>query len=525
MFLKLVLHLGNDELVCVPWRFGRPLSERRFATSEHGYAQFTEWLRDWQNVPTRLVVDLIEEDFRVETLPHLRGRDRRVVIERRLAQLYRATPFRLAVMQGREAGGRRDDVVLCTAITQTDSLVACLDALARWRIPMLGVYPAALLGEQLLRRLRVDAEQLVLVTLLPRDALRMSFFQRGRLRFSRISQPAPDATGSIAAGLREETRRTLQYVGAQSWFVRNVPVGTLLIAEAADADRLAAVWQDTESPLQVISPLAVARRLGTRVQPSAANATGLLLHLLMLHPPREQLAPRERTRDGWLWRLRSLIFAASSAVALGAAVLAGLDVVTALDVRESSARLTSELAIRRDEIAQAQARMPVSSLSPDRMSALVRFDRNEVEGAPQFTPLLQGISRALDGAPDLRLRRVVWTTSTARPAPAAKGVMPVSGSSNGPRTDNQVLTGLIRRHWYQEARIEGEIAESSRDPALADQAVERLAAALRGPGLDVEVARPPYDLDPAHGLGSNAIELTGRSPQFVLRVSGEAAKP
>ena len=124
MFTYHVIHLSNAEIVCLPWRFGRPVAEHRFANDEAGLAAFSTYLRDWQNIPTRIVVDLIEEDLRVETLPHLRGRDRRVVLERRLSQLYRATPFRLAVLQGRETTGRRDDIALCTAITQNESFVA-----------------------------------------------------------------------------------------------------------------------------------------------------------------------------------------------------------------------------------------------------------------------------------------------------------------------------------------------------------------------------------------------------------------
>lgn len=517
MFTRQVIHLSNDEIVCVPWRLGRPLAERRFAASDPGFAAFADYLRDWQNVPTRIAVDLIEEDFRVETLPHLRGRDRAVVLERRLTQLYRGTPFRMAALQGREAAGRRDDIALCTAITQNEGLVACLDALARWRIPVLGVYPAAVLGEPLLRGLRVDAEQLVLVTLLRRDVLRISFFQRGRLKFSRISQPVADDSGGIAVELREEMRRTLQYVGSQAWFLRSTPVRTLLIAEPEDASRLASVWQDTESPLQVIAPATVARRLGLRAVPARSSATGILLHLLMQRPPQEQLAPRERTRDGRLWYVRSLLFAASTLIAACALLFATLDVLDGLSVRDDAARLSAQLAARRGEIAAAQAQLPASAISPDRMSALVRFDRNEVQGVPRLTPFLAELSLALQNQPDLRLRRLVWLATPRRPAPAGSPLTPVA---IGARGDNTVLSGLLPRSWYQEVRLEGEIEGDSREPGRAIAAVDRLAADLRRPGLEAAVTRPPYDLSPVHPLASGSVRLGARNPDFVLRLIG-----
>lgn len=521
MLTSLILHLGNDEIVCVPWRFGRPQGEVRFACSGVGFSALTNHLRDWQNVPTRILVDLIEEDFRVETLPHLRRGDRAQVIARRLGQLYRATPFRAAVIQGREASGRRDDIALFTAITQNDSLVACLDALGHWRIPVLGVYPAAALGEPLLRALKVDIEQLVLVTRVSAGALRISFFQHGRLKFSRISQPVPDANGSIAAELREEMRRTLQYVGSQAWFLRGAPVRTLLIADGDDAKHLSANWQDNDSPLQVIAPQAVARRLGARFVPAHSNATGLLMHLLMQARPAEQLAPRERTQDGRLWQVRRLLFSASALTALVALVLAGSDVLGGLTVREDSTQLAAALQARDGEIAAAQAQLPSSSMSPDRMSALVRFHRNEVLAVPKFVSAMQSLSRALEGSPGLQLRRLHWRATAQRPpAPNGEGAPPAPTVG---RSEGSVLTGLMPRPWFQDLRIEGEVSDPAAEQGTAVAAVEALAGALRRPGLDVGVIRPPFDLDPRHALSSSSMELPGRKPEFVIRVSGTGA--
>jgi hypothetical protein len=519
LFTRQVIHLSNEEIVCLPWRRGQPLGERRFSTTPAGFADFKAYLRDWQNVPTRIAVDLIEEDFRVETLPHLRARDRKIVLERRLTQLYRATPFRAASLQGRESTGRRDDIALCTAITQSDSLVACLDALAHWRIPVLGVYPAAVLGETLLRVLRVEAEQLVLITLLRSDAIRISFFQKGRLKFSRISQPAAGEAGSFAGELREEVRRTLQYVSSQSWYLRGTAVRTLLVADPPEADTLAAVWSEGDPALQVVSPREIARRLGLRTMPAHSNATGLLLQLLMAQPPREQLAPRERTRDGRLWYARTALFSASALIAFGALVLAGFDFLQAFEVRDDTGRLASALAERRHAIATTQSQLPVSVVSPDRMSAVVRFERNERQRVPALLPFLQELAHALEGAPGLRLRRVSWTATARRPDPLS---VPAAGAATPPvgRAAMEVISGLSPRTFWQEIRIEGQLDSELRSPGPAIAAVENFAASLRRQGLEAAVVRPPFDLDPARQLGSSMMGSSGRSPDFVLRLIG-----
>jgi hypothetical protein len=524
MLTSQLIHLSNQDIVCLPWRRGRPLAEHRFSTSAEGLAAFGEYLRDWQFVPVRIAVDLIEEDFRIETIPHLRAGDRKVVIRRRLAQLYRGTPFRMAAVQGREASGRRDDILLCTAITQSEGLTACLDVLARWRIPILGVYPAAILGEQLLKQMRVEAEQLLLITLLSEGAVRISFFQKGRLKFSRISQADPGSGVSLAAGIRDEARKTMQYVASQAWYLRSMAVRTVLLADQDDAAELIPAWADSDPPLQLVAPVALARTLRMPRPPAHSSATGVLLHLLMLHPPAEQLAPRERMRDGMLWYVRATLFAASGLIAAVALVLAAVDVLNALNVREETEQLRQALATRLLDVARMQRQMPASAVPPDRMSAVVRFHRNEVLGAPRPLAFLQSLSLALDAAPDLRLLRVHWVTSTQRPPANAALGADAPARLPGPGS-NPILSGLQPREFYQDIRIEGEVDAGNVDPGSAIRSVEALAERLRAPQRQIQVLRAPYDLDPAHGLAAGAMHPLGSGASFVVRVLAKGPAP
>ena len=501
----------------MPWRLGRPLAEFRFPITDAGEAAFSDFLRNWQNIPVRLVVDLIEEDFRIETLPHLRGMDRRSVLARRLTQLYRGSPFRTAVIQGRETSGRRDDIALCTAITQSEGLVTWLDILARWRIPLLGIYPAAVLGEALLRAARIEAEQLQLITLLGDGAVRISFFQRGRLKFSRISQPEAGEVRSIADSVREEARKTLQYVGAQSWFLRNAPVQIMVIADAQDARALRGAWTGADSLPTIVSPVDLAQRLGMQRMPSGSSTTGLLLHLLMRRRPSEQLAPRDRTRDGRLWYVRSALFGVSILIAAVAMGLAAIDITQGFNERDATRSLRDTLAADNAQLGQLQARMPASEVSPDRMSAVVRFQHNEIARSPGPLAFLQDLSRALDGQSGLQLRSVQWNVGASPPNPTAgpNGTLDTTALT---RTESMLLTSLTPRPFYQEIRVEGAVVPFTGDHGLAVRSVDALAADLRAPERTVQVVRPPFDFDPHHPLSGGALSDLNHEASFVLRI-------
>ena len=84
-------------------------------------------------------------------MPHLRGGDREAVLGRKMAQLYRASTFRHAIVQDREAEGRRDDRVLYHAITNPDLLKPWLVAIEQAEVPLEGIYSSAVLSVRLLK--------------------------------------------------------------------------------------------------------------------------------------------------------------------------------------------------------------------------------------------------------------------------------------------------------------------------------------------------------------------------------------
>ena len=128
---KHFLYLTNDKLIALIWRNGAIVERDVFNPGEADTPEFAEYLSKHRDQPAYLICDLIEEDFRTDTIPHLRGNDQDAVLGRKLSQLYRASSFRHAIVQGREDEGRRDDRVLYHAVTTPDLINPWLAALDR----------------------------------------------------------------------------------------------------------------------------------------------------------------------------------------------------------------------------------------------------------------------------------------------------------------------------------------------------------------------------------------------------------
>ena len=77
---KILLFLGADSFHAYTWKNGVLSVEQRFADNPDGKEQFAAFLQNHPD-PAYLLTDLIEEDFRYETVPHLRGGERTALIQ------------------------------------------------------------------------------------------------------------------------------------------------------------------------------------------------------------------------------------------------------------------------------------------------------------------------------------------------------------------------------------------------------------------------------------------------------------
>ena len=127
MFAKIVLCVTNHRLLAGLWRFGRLVSHQAFENNPQGLDGFSRYLHRHQGIRLYLLVDAIEEDYRLETLPHTMGRARHEIVTRKLNQLYRSTPYRTAHFIGREDGKRRDDRFVFAALNSADFLQGWVD--------------------------------------------------------------------------------------------------------------------------------------------------------------------------------------------------------------------------------------------------------------------------------------------------------------------------------------------------------------------------------------------------------------
>ena len=209
-----VLYLDATQLVAWGWRAGEVTLRGRFANDAEGHAQFAEFLRQRRDSLFLLLCDLVDEAFVAESVPFVRGGDRVSLLRRKLAQHFFGTPFTCAHSLGRLRSGRRDEQMLFCALTRPAHLEPWLAALRGAEAALSGIHSVPLVSEPILERLRLTEGQTLLLGISP-AGVRQSFFEGGRLRFSRLTPLSALSSNDLPRACAEEARRLHPYLLGQ----------------------------------------------------------------------------------------------------------------------------------------------------------------------------------------------------------------------------------------------------------------------------------------------------------------------
>jgi hypothetical protein len=516
---KQLYYLTNHELTAYERTGSSLVLARTFENNAAGWEQFGEYLELAPPVPSYLLVDLIEEDFQRENVPHVSGRGRQALLERRTSQLYRDTPFRHAQLQGREKEGRKDDRYLFSALTNADLPKPWLAALQAKTVPVVGMYSLASLSQQLFNKLGLDQGRPVLLVSHQSSGLRQSYFHEGMLRFSRLTPLFDHSPERLAETFDIETAKTRQFLASTRLLNRGEQVQVVVIANAESIDALRHPVRDSaDVALRLLDITEVQALLKVGQFDTSGACEGMFLSLLASLRLPSHFPLRDLRHYYQLLQTRMALYVASGVLALGAVAWAASDVLTILDLRRQEQQFDQEAAGIDKRYKAIVGTMPVTTVSPHNMKSVVDLERMIDKNVPLPSVHLALLAGALDAVPEVKIHKLHWQAGNPAtlllpvdpsvPPPPA-GLAPEAAQLGIPGASAQMLT------------LEGEIVPFNNDYRAALDSVNRLAAQIkRHPGVQAEVVSPPIDTRTTAKLesstGGEAGENTAR---FTLKLS------
>jgi len=428
------------------WSGGELLEPLWFGADEDGLTEFALYLAHAPHDPVYLLVDVVEEEFREESIPHVMGNDRRSLIRTRLNRLFRDPTYSYAVVQGRDTDGRRDDRVLFTALIRPDLLSPWIGQIAKHKIPLAGVYSLPIVSETLIKQMPVDSDHALLVTLQSTGGLRQTFFYNRRVKLSRLAIMPPGETPGHASYVLGEIEKIRRYLNSLRQLPHESPLDVYVIGTR---DLLADITRQSPDSLTTRHHLfeldEVAEMVGMKGPYGSDSSDRIFAHLLAKKRLPNQYAPPSQTRHNIMYRTRIGLLAASAVLVVVSLFISGTNVVEGVIAVGDSASARQQTAFYNERYEIARQRMPKIPAEPQDIKAAVEMAQKL--RAYKTTPraMVVTLSAGLADFPQLKLESIDWLTSTDPDKPIGSrhqraNLRPRANSARRYRPSRQLVT-------------------------------------------------------------------------------------
>ncbi len=485
---RTLLFLSADHFQAYSWEKGKLSDAHYFSNDSDGREGFSIYLQQHKE-PALLLVDVIEEDFRHDSVPHLIGSNKRALIERKFEQYYRNTLFRQAKLLHRQADGRRDDEMLFSALTNPQRISPWLDTLLINGTPLIGIYSLPNISTPLLKD--IDSDHVLLLTWEEHAGLRQTYFNNKRLHFSRLT---PFSSNNVCSDVVvKETPRTQQYLKSLSLPPPGEILDVYIICHASDQATLSDKLESTSDlHYHFLDIQTVGDRIKSKDTYKDSNATTLFLHLLASKPPVSHYATAEHTRYYILWQLRWILFGLAAVIALVGALWSSLSFWQASDYTSETEPLLSQAAQLNQKTETIKRQFPITTVPAADMKAAVTAMRTFDNYYPVPEAILYSLTNVLNEYTKISPGKIEWKSSPADAAPSSYPAQIIS--------------------------FDGELIGFGNDYRSALDYLERFQKTLTNNGYIVSTQKTPLDISSKGSINGDFQSPVNKSAAFSLQL-------
>lgn len=534
MRIEHVIHLAGGRVSLYSWNRDRFAGVGQWDLAPGRLTPLLDSLQVGAAGPIGIIADQVEEEHIRDKVARLRPRDQKALLARRLARAFTRTPYRTALLQGRDHDDPPGQRVLFCALTNPDALNPLLAELRQARLPVAVVTSPALLCGPILQKLRpgvVAGAATMLVSRQGDGSLRLTFFRGTELAGSRLLRNSVAAPPGDLERLLRQLEESVRYFEPAFAPSAANPVEVLLLAEP-ELDLLQPEFPPAGSEawhLRTPSMASLTAALSVRATVASGRAEHLYVELLRRHSPAGNFAEAADLRYFQLHRVRSLAKAACVTLAGTGLLAAGLNTMGIVEARSAltdtrKARDTVNAALQSHDQAEGDA----DPLEMQRtVAAWEALRRHRIDPRE----LLTAVSRAVSEQPRIQVDSIQWTpmvrvVNTPEGDEAGNDQPQVPEAGSGEAADESMTEAVQRVR----ISVMGRIEPFDHNYSLAFTELQRFMDRLRADPRVVNVVarKQPLDVNPRSTLsGEMSRERREEEAAFavdiVMRMQDESA--
>ncbi len=522
---KIVLCATANSLLAGLWRAGKLQGHQTFANEEAGHQAFAAFLQQYPETPVYLIVDAVEEDYRLESLPHTSGNAQRELVTRKLNQFYRGMEYRTAHFINRDKDKRRDDNFLFVALNNDDFLEHWVTVIQAVEAQLVGIYLLPMLSQVLVKQLKLMAPHILLCEKLA-SGLRQTYLHNGRLRVSRLVSNVPTTASQLGYFYLVETEKTRLYLMSQRFISRETPLNLVLLSVDGVTQQISqAISQDQGLECSDVSLAALVKSMG--LSADLVKQTPELLHMQLLANGHlvDNLAPDSLTKNSQFAKIKQGIKIATAIIGVVGLAAAGWMFKQGLDNKAALNQALQDTAIQQQHYDEVAKNFPVTPIGANDLRAAVELDSMITSYPKSPRRMMQVVSAALEqssmnNADNIQLDRLRWVLSNDPNLKDDDKFIPVSASNaaNNQQNGYAAPPALDPTKLNEIAFVTAEISGFAGDYRAALNSVNQFVANIKADArvASVDVLQEPVNVSSFVDLqGSTTDEQsTQKQPAF-----------
>lgn len=411
---KIILCATNTSLTAGYWHGTKLQTYAVFSNTSQDHTRFSEYLAQHNDINIYLIADAVEEDYRLESLPHTTGGARREMVERKLNQFNRNSLYRAAHFINRANDKRKDDNFLFVALSNADFLQGWMDAIQASHAPLVGVYLLPMISQVVVRQMKLMAPHILLCERLS-SGLRQTYLHNGRLRMSRLVPMKDIKPNQLAYFYLVEIDKTRMYLMSQRLIGGETPLQMVLPAVDGTHDEIAkSISQDQGLECKAVNLLAFAKNVNISADLVKAHPELLHMQLLANGNVPDNLAPVTLSKIHSLNNIRRKINIATASIATLGVILATFYARQGAEQKDQLQLIVAQTQQQQqqyEQVAQNFPSAPIASTALKTAADLAQIIKNNQQTPRQ---LMQVLSEAFETSPEISLNRLRWVQTNDR---------------------------------------------------------------------------------------------------------------
>lgn len=384
---------------------------------EEGYdKKFDEFLSQHKPEAIAVFVDLMSEEIKHESIPHINGKDRKLLLDRKFKALFSSADLTWTQHVCREKTGRRDDVYLLTGISLPVQVQRIFDILSQTQQKVVGVFSMPIL-QQRLNLVLPDNKQYLLISRVlgshtHTNTFRQAYYKDRRLVVCRVNTVSASSGKEEFDQLFDEIERTHQFLSGTNQLDQDQPLSVISLLGEEDSARLFDHTAHVNIELRYANLSELSKKLGIKRNFAYTNLPKLMCEFAVgkklkphFHPPEISSAYKLDANK------RRLTLSAVSVLIVS--LLMGFGLWRSVQLQnEKISILETDIALVEQQKKHLSEQVPETEVPPKAMFQSVQLFREIESNSRKPDQVLEILARAYSGYHDLEVLQVYWINHT-----------------------------------------------------------------------------------------------------------------